>query len=145
MEQRVLIKTVLARNVERMLEDLRSVRILLGRPVTDLFQQRQIDHRGRVALRPRIAVPVPGTAKIAALLDDADILDARFLQAGPRDKTREAPADEREGHVITLGRTLGQWRIGILEIMRQLPLDLDILRIAIRAQPLVALLAILAP
>ena len=58
--------------------------------------------RRRVALRARVAVPVPGAAEVAALLDDADVVDAGFLQPGAGDEAGEAAADERDRHVVGL-------------------------------------------
>src|SRR5215469_15874804 len=54
------------------LQDLRSARIFLDRHVADLFEQRQINIGLDIARRARIAVPIPGAAKVAALLDQAD-------------------------------------------------------------------------
>jgi hypothetical protein len=54
------------------------MRVFLRRHVPGFFQQGHIDQRSRIALRAGISVPVPGTAEVAALLDDADILDASF-------------------------------------------------------------------
>jgi uncharacterized lipoprotein YbaY len=51
------------------------MRVFLRRHVPGLFEQGHVDHRGSVALRAGIAIPVPGAAEIAALLDDADVRD----------------------------------------------------------------------
>ena len=93
-------------------------------------------------MRAGIAVPVPGAAEIAALLDDADVLDAGLDQPRAGDKARKAAADEGEGDVVGLRRARGDRRIGIVEIVRELALDLKILIVAVGAQPLVALLQI---
>ena len=82
LEQRVRVQAELPADALAVREDLRAVHVLLRRHVPGLFQQRQVDHRRRVALRARIAVPVPGAAEVAALLDDADV-DAGLAAAGP--------------------------------------------------------------
>ena len=84
-------------------QDLRRVRVLLGRPMAGLLEQRHVDHRRGVALRAGIAVPVPGAAEIAALLDDAHVLDTGLDQARGGHQPGEAAADEGEGDVIGLG------------------------------------------
>ena len=116
------------------------MRVFLRRHVPGFLEQRHVDHRGRIALRAGIAVPVPGAAEIAALLDDADILDAGFRQPRGGGEPGKAAADEGEGDVVGLGIARRDRRVGIVEIMGELSLDLDILVVAVGAQPLVALL-----
>jgi hypothetical protein len=50
--------------------------------VAGLLQEGHGDHGGGVTLGTGIAVPVPGTAEVAALLDDANIGDAGLDEAG---------------------------------------------------------------
>ena len=83
-------------------EDLRRMRVLLGRPMAGLLEQRHVDHRGRVALRAGIAVPVPGAAEIAALLDDAHVLHTGLDQPRSGHQPGKSAADEGEGDVIGL-------------------------------------------
>src|SRR2546430_9014533 len=85
-------------------EDFGRMRIFLRRHVAGLFQERHVDHRGRVALRAGIAVPVPGAAEIAALLDDADITDAGFHQPRGGCESRTTAADKGKSDVIDLRR-----------------------------------------
>ena len=87
-----------------MLEDLGRVRVLLRRHVPGLFEQRHVDERCGVALRAGVAVPVPGAAEVAALLDDAHVVDAGLLQPRAGDEAGEAAADERDGDVVGLRR-----------------------------------------
>ncbi len=119
------------------------MRVFLRRHVAGFFEQRHIDQRGRIALRAGISVPVPGAAEVAALLDDADILDAGFRQPRGGGEPGKTAADEGEGDVIGLRRARRDRRIGIVEIVRELPRDLQILIVAVGTQPLVALLQIL--
>ena len=139
-KQRVVVEAELRADAPAMREDLGRMRVFLRRHVPGFLEQRHVDHRCRIALRAGIAVPVPGAAEVAALLDDADVLDAGFREPRGGGEPRKAAADEGEGDVIGLGLARGDRRIGIVEIMGELSLDLDILVVAVGAQPLVALL-----
>ena len=141
-KQRVVVEAELRADAAAMRENFRRMRVFLGRHMPGFLEQRHVDHRGRIALRAGIAVPVPGAAEIAALLDDADILDAGFGQPRGGGKPGKAAADEGEGDVVGLGIARRDRRIGIVEIMGELTLDLDILVVAVGAQPLVALLRV---
>ena len=141
-EQRVVVEAVLLADALAVREDFRRMRVFLGRHVAGFFEQRHVDHRGRIALRARIPVPVPGAAEVAALLDDADILNAGFRQPRGGGEPGKAAADEGEGDVVGLRLARGDRRIGVVEIMRELPRDPKILIVAVGAQPLVALLQI---
>ena len=101
-EQRVVVEAVLLPDALAVLEDLRRVRVLLGGHVPGLLEQRHVHEARGVALGAGVAVPVPGAAEVAALLDDADVVDAGFLEPGAGDEPGEAAADEREGDVVGL-------------------------------------------
>ena len=116
------------------------MRIFLRWHVPGFFEQRHIDHRCGVALRAGITVPVPGAAEIAALLDDADVLYPGFGQPRGGSKPGKAAADEGESDVIGLRCARRDRRIGIVEIMGELAFELEVLVVAVGAQPLVALL-----
>ena len=141
-EQRVVVEAILLADALAVREDFRRMRIFLRRHVAGFFEQRHVDHRRRIALRAGIPVPVPGAAEVAALLDDADIPDAGFRQPRGGGEPGKAAADEGEGDVVGLRIARGDRRIGIVEIMRELPRDAEILVVAVGAQPLVALLQI---
>src|SRR6185369_12601891 len=64
-------------------------------------------------------------------------------QAGGGGKPGKAAADKGKGDMVGLRIARGHRRIGIVEIMRELPRDAEILVVTIGAQPLVALLDIL--
>ena len=85
--------------------------------VAGLFEQRHVDHRRGVALRAGIAVPVPGAAEVAALLDDAHIRDAGLDQPRAGYKAGEAAADEGEGDMVGLRRTLLERRVGVFGVV----------------------------
>ena len=144
-EQGLVVEVVLLPDALAVLEDLGGVRVLLGRHVAGLFEQRHVDERGRVALGAGVAVPVPGAAEVAALLDDADVVDARLLQPGAGDEPGEAAADERDRDVVGDRLALGDGRVGVLEVVGELVLQLQVLRVAVGPQPLVPLLRRTSP
>ena len=132
-EQRVAVEAVLLADALAVREDFRRMRVFLRRHVAGFFEQRHVDHRRRIALRARIPVPVPGAAEVAALLDDADVLDAGFRQARGGGKPGKAAADEGKGDVVGLRIARGDRRVGIVEIMRELARDAKILIVAVGA------------
>ena len=91
MEERVVIELVLAANPATMLQNLRAMSVFLGWHMSGFFEQRHVDHAGCIALRTRIAVPVPGAAEISAFLDDAVIRDPGLFQPRTGDKSRRIP------------------------------------------------------
>ena len=116
-EQRVVVEAELLADAAAVLEDLGRVRVLLGRHVAGLFEQRHVHERRGVALRAGIAVPVPGAAEVAALLDDADVVDAGFLEPGAGDEAGEPAADERERDVVGLRLALDDRRVRVVEVV----------------------------
>ena len=144
-EQGVVVEAEMPADAPAVRQDLRRMRVLLGRPMAGLLEQRHVDHRRRVALRAGIAVPVPGAAEIAALLDDAHVLHTGLDQARSGHQPGESATDEGEGDVIGLRGARLDRRVGIVEVAREHAGCLDILSIAVGPQTLVALLAVLAP
>ena len=96
LEQRAVVELVGVADALRVLEDLGDVGVLFLGDVLQLFQQRQVAVALDVALRARIAVPVPGAAEVAARLDDAEVVEARFAQASAGQQARETAADDRD-------------------------------------------------
>ena len=94
---------------------------------------------------PGIAVPVPGAADVAALLDDADVVDAGLLQPGTGDEPGEPAADERDRHLVGQRVALDARRCRVLEVVGELADGLDVLLVAVGAQPLVTLRGVLLP
>ena len=93
--------------VEVSADPLRSVRgsrdawvYFSRRHVAGLFEEREVDERSRVALRAGVSVPVPRAAEVAALLDDADVVDAGLLQLGPGHESGEPTADEGDVDLV---------------------------------------------
>jgi hypothetical protein len=81
LEAGVAVQIVLATDRGAVREDLGRARVLLFGDVAHLFQERQVDVRLDVALRAGVAVPVPGAAEVAALLDQAQVVEAALAQA----------------------------------------------------------------
>ena len=144
-EQRVPVEPEMLADAPAVRQDFWGVRILLGRLVAGLLEQRHVDHRRRVALRAGVTVPVPGAAEVAAFLDDAHVAYAGLDQPRGRHQPGKAAADEGEGDVVGPGRPRLDRRVGILQIAGELAGRPQVLVVAVAAQALVALLAILAP
>ena len=142
MEQRVVVEAELLPDALAVLEDLGRACVLLGRHVAGLFEERHVHEARCVALCARVPVPVPRAPEVAALLDDADVVDAGVLESGAGDQPGEAAADERHRHVVGLGGPLGPRRVRIVEIVGQLVLQLQILRVSVRPQALGPLLRV---
>src|SRR5262249_24871299 len=113
--------------------------------VPGLFEQRQVDHRRGVAHGARVAVPVPRPAEVAAALDDANVVDTGLLPAGPRRHPGEPAADARHGALVADRRPPGTRHIRILDQVGEATGRLDVLVVAVRPEPLVALGAVPGP
>src|SRR5262249_23611524 len=119
-------------------------RILLLRDVAGFLEQRQVDVRFDIALRSGVAIPVPGAAEVAALLDDAKVLHARLAQTCAREQAAEAAADNQNLQRLMqgLGGEAGL-DIRIVDIVTEVSPDLDVLFVTVGTDALVALLAVL--
>ena len=144
LEQGAVVEPEVLADVAAVLEDLGRPGVLLLRDVPDLLEQRQVDVRLDVALRARVAVPVPRAAEVAALLDDADVADPGVLQTGAGEQTAEAAADDDDVDLVEQRVALERLDVRVVEVVGELPGDLDVLLVAVGAQPLVALGAVLA-
>src|SRR5262249_61979344 len=113
-------------------QDLGRMRVLLPGYVADLLEQRQVDVGFDVALRARVAVPVPGAAEVAALFDDAHVVDPGLAQARAREQSAEATADHHHFYIAG-DRVAGEARLDvrIIHEVCELARDLDGLSIAI--------------
>ncbi len=127
-----------------MVEDLLAVGVLLLRHVADLLEQRQVGVGLDVAGDARVAVPVPGAAEVRGRVDDADVLDAGLAQPRAGQQPPEAAADHQHLDLVEERLALeAGLRVGVVEEVGELALDLDVLLVAVLAQALVALLAVL--
>ena len=66
------------------LENLRRMGILFLRHVAEFFEEWQINVGFHVTLCAGIAVPVPGAAKVASLLNNANVFDAGLSEPRAR-------------------------------------------------------------
>src|SRR5262249_51563690 len=55
--------------------------VFLLRQVAGFLEQRQIDVGLDIALRARVAVPIPGAAEVSTLLDDSEVRDSGLQEA----------------------------------------------------------------
>src|SRR5271154_1204115 len=84
LEGGVFVEVVVPGDALGMLEDLGREGVLLLRNVAEFLDKRQVAVGFNVALSAGIPVPIPGAAEVAALLDDAQVLDAGFPQTRAR-------------------------------------------------------------
>ena len=144
-EQRIVVEVVLPTDIAAMVADFGGMRVFLARHVPGFLEQRHVDHACGVALRARVAIPVPGAAEIAAFLDDAIVGDPGFLQPRAHDQPGKPAADKGEGHMIGYRVALLAQGVRIRGKIGEPAFEPDILRGAIGAQALVAFLGIFAP
>ena len=142
-EQRVVVEPEVLSDPLAVLEDLRSVRVLLGRHVAGFLEQRHVDERRGVALRARVAVPVPGPTEVTGFVDDAHVVDTGLLQPRAGHEPRETATDERHRHVVGLRPPLDVGRVGVLRIVSEPAGEPHVLVVAVRPQPLEPLFAVL--
>ena len=142
-EQRVVVEAELLADALAVLEDLGRVRVLLDRHVPGLFEQRHVDERRRVALRAGVAVPVPGAAEVAALLDDAHVVDARPPSSRAPVTSPAKPPPMNATVTWSVQRlALDDRRVRVVEVVRRAgPSSSEVLLVAVGPQALVALLA----
>ena len=145
LEARVAIEVERLADRTAVLEDLGRVRVLLLRDVAHLFEERKVDVGLDVTHRTRVPVPVPGAAEVAALLDDADVVDASLAQPSAGEQAAEPAADDDDFDLIGERLALDRSDVGILEVVGVVTRHLDVLIVAVRSDALVALQAVLRP
>ena len=142
-QARALVELEVLGNAAAVLEDLGGSDVLLARDIGGLLEEREVDVGLDVALCPRVPVPVPGAAEVAALLNDAEVVDARLPEPGAGDEAGETAADDDHGDVVDERPTRYRVRVGVVQIRRERSGHLDVLGVPIRPDPLVALHAVL--
>jgi len=145
-EARVVVEAVAAGDRPTVLEDLGTVRVLLGRKVPDLLQEGQVDVRLDVALHSRIAVPVPGAPHVGARLHDANAPESGLAQARARQQSAESSAHDYDVDVVVERgpREVGI-RIRIGQETGEFAGELAVLVVAVGSKALVAFLAVPGP
>ena len=78
----VEVKTL--RDTLRILENLEARCEFHGREVAHLLEQRQVTVGFDITGNPWVAIPIPSTADITALLTETNISKTRFLQLVPK-------------------------------------------------------------
>jgi hypothetical protein len=146
LEADVAVEVELLGDGPGMVEDLLPAAVLLPGDVVELLEQRQVHVRLDVARHARIAVPIPGTAEVAPLLDDADVFDPELAQARSGQQPPEAASDQHDVDFVRQ-RIAGEagLDIGIVGEASERALDLHVLVVAIGAEPLLPLLPVLLP
>src|SRR3984893_11348690 len=126
------------------LENLGREGVLLLRDISGLFEQRQVNVGFNVALGARIAVPVPGPAKIAALFDDANVSDPGLLKPGCRKEAAKAPAyDNRLEFFLQRRAREARLDIGVEIVVLVGTCNFLVLVVPVRTQTLRALRGVL--
>ena len=144
-KQGIVVEAELPPYALAMVQNFRSVGVFFARHMAGFFEQRHIDHRRRIALRAGITVPIPGAAKIATLLDDANIRYARFDQPCARNQTTKAATDKGKGYVIGLWLPFPAGSKAVLQIVSEPTFQLQVLIIAVRPQAFIPFLAVFFP
>ena len=121
------------------LQNLRGADVLLAGDVRGLLQEWQVDVGLHVTLRSRISVPVPGAAEVAALLNDAKVVDARLGEPCAGDQAGESAADDGHPDIVRQGSTVERVGVGILQVGRDRSRQFDVLGVPVRPKPFVAL------
>ena len=130
LEAGVVVEPKALADRSRVGEDLRREAVLLLRHVAEFLEQGQVDVRLDVALGTRVAVPVPSAAEVAALLDDADVLDAGLAQPGTGQEPAEAAADHHDIDVVLERLPFGALDVGVVDEMRKATTHFDVLLVA---------------
>ena len=144
LEARVVVQVVVLGDRPAVSEDLTGARVLLLRDVAELFEEREIDVRLDVAHRAGIAIPVPRAAEVAALLDQPDVLHAAFAEPCTGEQPAEAASDHDDVGVV--GQRLPvecAVDVGVIDEVREVACDFGVLLVAVLADTLVPLAAVL--
>ena len=139
LEDGPVVQAEVFRNPLAVVEDLGRVGVLLLRHESRLLQERQVAVGLDVALRARVAVPVPRAAEVSAGFDDAEVGDAPLLQPRPRHQAAESGADDGDIDV-QINRLPVEIRIGVgivVGVMGEFGRRLDVLALAVLANALV--------
>src|SRR3546814_15133773 len=98
-------------------------------PYTTLF---------RSTSNARIAIPVPCAAEIAALLDNANIVESGLAQFRANHQPADAAPDDGDFDMIMQRCAHDGLDIGVVGVVRELRLCLNILLVPVRPPPAVA-------
>ena len=144
-EQGVLVEPERGRDPSGVGEDLVRRHVLRRWHGARLLEERQVDHRRRVAHRTRVPVPVPDPADIPGGVDEADIAHPGLDESRRRDETGEPGADDGDGHLVMHRIASDALGVRVVEEMGETAGRLEVLVVAVGADALVALGAISGP
>ena len=96
LETGITVEIVFLTYVLTVLENLWRVGIFFLGDKIQLFAKWQVDIGFDVTGCTRIAVPIPGSAKIAALLDDSNALDSGFTESRSSNQTAKATTNNND-------------------------------------------------
>ena len=116
--------------------NLRLKGVFLLWHIASFFEQRQINVRLDIALRPRITVPVPRAADIAAFLDYANTGNALFLKARRGQQSAKARAYNYRLEFLVDRLSLDRRDVGVVVEVRKVAGNFLVLIIAVGAQTL---------
>ena len=144
LEDGPVVEPEVLRHPLAVVEDLGRVGVFLLRHEAGFLEQRQVAIGLDVALRARVTVPVPRPAEIPAGVDDAEVGDAPLLQPGPGHQAAEPGADHGDVdlYIERLAVEVGVGVGIVVGIVGELGRRLDVLVLAVRANPLVPLDAV---
>ena len=94
--------------------------LLLGY-VAGLLEEGQVNVRLDVALGSRVAVPVPGPANVAGLVDQPHILDPGHPQPCPNGQRCKPGTNEGHLHLVAQRLSVGHDGVGIGEVIAEAP------------------------
>ena len=142
MKERLIIQTVLRGDSPAVLEDFGCSRVFLSRHMPGFLKQRHINHGSGITHRAWVTIPIPRTTEIAALFNHAITRYSTFSKTRSRYQPSITAAYKGDIHMIVFRVTLLNFNIGVIKVFFKVFRHSEILIIAIRAQPLLALLCI---
>ena len=80
LEKRVLVHVEATTKFLAVRKNLRRKCVTVGRHEAGFFEHRQVHVRLNVTHRARVTIPVPGAAEVAALFDDAEVVNAELAK-----------------------------------------------------------------
>ncbi|CAB4802073.1 unannotated protein [freshwater metagenome] len=100
MEKRVLVHIEATTKLLAVRKNLRRKRVTVGRHEASFFEHRQVHVGLNVTHRARVTIPVPGAAEVAALFDNAEVVDTELAKIRSFKHAAETAADD---HCVDIG------------------------------------------
>ncbi len=105
-EQRVVDQVELARDGFEVFAEFITEGVPARGDVVQFLEHRHVDVGLHIAHRPGVAIPIPGPADTARLVDDPDPLHTGLTQLSPRQDPGHTSSDDHDIDFI------GQWHHG---------------------------------